>query len=681
MSRRNTIEQGLMSAISPVDPKKFTADVSSYLQGKGVLVSQDTPLVIERLCRLFNYSITNPKIGGLLNNKNILIYPAQTGIGKSISIQHYVAALEDESSLIVVNTINEAREYCERINTIRQQNNYAMFSASKNTKSVNQLTDMDIVLGRIQLVQCLVITNNMFKKLLRNDNPRFRLYSSTFNSELAMRSLVVIDERLQFITKRFLKFNKLEAIAKFLKYTAAHSPRYNDDKKVIQQFESVQAIIDVINEGHSDERASHIDKLSIEPKLEDQGLPIRIDFEETKRAVAARIDEINEEVSILKPSGISNIKDIKNEVVDALKAFIDVTHPNQHDANVYHTGGEEVYREFAIYNKDLYWVKNIYNQFGTSIVLDATAEVNKYYKVAADSNSHIEIIDAPKIRKYNNLKIYKAKGCRQSAKAITGGDKNNFEDNVKFYGNIVKEILGAEDKILVITFKKFLSSDLHTLEDELAGNSQVELINWGKHVGQNKWSNFNKVILIGWLRVPEEESVSKLLNISSLGSSDIRTMKHVTPENVKKLQQSEIADDLIQGAMRCCARVIDTIDSDCKPASIYVFQDVLEGSDEVMGLFETEFPGAKIIDWKPKTRLPKSFLSLPDQKKEDAIEHLQELAESCDTYSRSKFCQEYNVPAATMSRWLKSGYFKERLEEVGFRIEKPQGKPERFIFR
>jgi hypothetical protein len=585
MNRKNVIEQGLYAATTPVDPKKLTADVSAYLQSKGVLVSKDTPKVIDRLCRLFNLSINNPKIGGLLNQKNILIYPAQTGIGKSVSIQQYAAMLTHESSLIVVNTITEAREYCERINAIRQQTGYAMFSASKKTKSIYQIEDTDILNKRLLAVQCLVITHNKFKKLLWENDENFGLYSSSEDQEPKSRDLVVIDERLSFLTKRFMKFDKLEAIAKFLKYTHTHSPRFKNDQAVEKQLKSVQAILSSINENHVENHASVIERLQIEEKLEEQGLPIRVDFDAINQATAARIDEINEEISILKSSGIANVKDIKNEVVDALNAFTSVARPKDPKPNVIHTGGEEVYGEFAIYNKDLYWVKNIYNPFGTTVVLDATAEVNSYYKLAASSNSNIEIVDAPKIRKYRNLKIFKAKGIRQSANAIIGGDKKNFEENAEYYKNIVNEILEDGDKLLVITFKKFTISEWIDLEDKLIGNPQVELINWGMHVGQNKWSDCNKVLLIGWLRLPEEESVSKLLNISSLGSSDIRTMKHVTPDKVKELRQSEVADDLIQGAMRCCARIIDTDDSDCKPASIYLFQDVLDGSDEVMRLF------------------------------------------------------------------------------------------------
>lgn len=134
MSRKDAIEKGLSSAITPVDPAKFTKKVQSFLRSVGVLVSNDTPQVIERLCRLFNYSIGNPKLGGLLNAKNILIYPAQTGIRKSVSIQHYVAMLCQQSSLIVVNTIAEAREYCDRINSIKNQPGYARFYVSKKPK-------------------------------------------------------------------------------------------------------------------------------------------------------------------------------------------------------------------------------------------------------------------------------------------------------------------------------------------------------------------------------------------------------------------------------------------------------------------------------------------------------------------------------------------------------------------
>lgn len=133
--------------------------------------------------------------------------------------------------------------------------------------------------------------------------------------------------------------------------------------------------------------------------------------------------------------------------------------------------------------------------------------------------------------------------------------------------------------------------------------------------------------------------------------------------------------------MRSCARVIETEDSDCREASVYLFQDVLDGSDVVMDLFETQFPGRKVVHWNPKAKISKGILTKPNQKKEKAIQKLLSLSKSQDSYSRSKFCKELNIAPGTMTRWLKGGYFKDQLDKVGFHITKPEGKPERFVFR
>jgi hypothetical protein len=572
-------------------------------------------------------------------------------------------------------------EYCDRINSIKNHPGYARFYVSIKTKNPYQIDDVDFL--KIPSPQCLVITHNQFKRLQSSDEKwlnYFREYVSSKNSTPVYRDLVVIDERLSFMSKTALKFNELVGVASFLEKTLENSPKFKDDKEVKRHLGSIQAVLEVIKEEHSTDevKASFIDRLSIEPKLEERSLPIRIDFHGLEDAVSARLDEINEEVSLLKPSKISNLKDIKNGVVKTLNTFMDVTLPTEKEEGVTHTGGEEVYREFAIYNKDLYSVRSIYNEFGTAVVLDATADVNSFYELSSDSNSNLEIIEVPKIRKYENLTIFKAQRHPQSANAVYKKSHETASGNGNWYAAVINEILDADDKLLVISFKDFIEE---YLEGHFELEDRVVFTNWGKHVGRNEWSDCNKVIIIGWFRLPEEEAISKLFHISSQGTSDIRTMKHVTSDKVKELQRSEIADDLIQGAMRCSARVIDAADSDCKEASVYLFQDVLDGSDKVMDLFESQFPKAKLVDWKIKARPPNSSLSAPNQKKEEAIENLLCLSEGHDKYSRSAFCKEYDVPPATMTRWLKTGYFKSRLEEIGFYIEKPEGKPEQFVLK
>jgi hypothetical protein len=676
MSRKDTIEKGLSKAISPVDPKAFTTKVKNYLGGKGVLVSDDLPKVLERLCLLLNYSIGNPRIGGFLDQRNILIYPAQTGVGKSVSVQQYVTMLKHESSLIVVNTVEEAMSYCKDINSIRRQTGYAKFYASKNTCDINQKFD------DITYVQCLVITHKKFE-LLNSERKfdDFRCYMTDRGDDSKQRDLIVIDERLSFITKKTLKFNLLEGIEKFLANTLENLPKSKDDTLVVQCRNSIKAIVELITETQLayENKAVYIDRLSLMHKLEDESLPTNIDFEAIQGVISTRLDEIDAQISLLKPSKISNLEKIKKSVYNTLLTLADIIFTSEEGPDTAYARCEESYQDFAIYKKDLYRVGSLYNKFGTSVVLDATAQVNNFYALtSSNSNSHIDIVEAPKIRKYENLTIYKAKGVQQSANTIFKKDDDVAKKNAGWYAQVITEILNDGDKLLVISFKDFVDD---YLSKQFPEKGSVVFTHWGNHVGRNEWSDCNKVILIGWFRLPEEEYISKLFNISSLGTSDLRAMKHITPDAIKSLRLSEIADDLIQGAMRCCARKIDTKDSDCRKASVYLFQDNLDGSDDVIDLFESEFPKANIVDWTPRISRPRSSLSKADQKKEGVIEHLLELSKSHNSYLRSDVCKECEITQPTMTRWLKSGYFKERMDKLGFYLDKVDGKSEEFKFK
>ena len=134
-----------------------------------------------------------------------------------------------------------------------------------------------------------------------------------------------------------------------------------------------------------------------------------VNFKAIAKVIIARLDELDAEVSLLKPSKISNLEYIKEAVIKLINAFIVITQPRLSDKDETHTGGEEIYSEFAIYKKDMYQVSSLFNKFGTAVVLDATAEVNDFYIQSSNTNSNLDIVSAPKIRKYANLTIYKAR--------------------------------------------------------------------------------------------------------------------------------------------------------------------------------------------------------------------------------------------------------------------------------
>ena len=192
----------------------------------------------------------------------------------------------------------------------------------------------------------------MFKTLHTSstyDIEQFRLYRPNINTELRTRDLVVVDERLSFMSKKVVKFDELKGIHNFLAQTLVTSPTMKNNTDIKAHLGSVKAIIDAIEEAHSEKTASLVDKLSIEDKLERAGLPIWVDFEAIAKVISARLDELDAEVSLLKPSKISNLDYIKEAVIKLINAFIVITQPRLSDKDETHTGGEEIYSECAIY--------------------------------------------------------------------------------------------------------------------------------------------------------------------------------------------------------------------------------------------------------------------------------------------------------------------------------------------
>ncbi|MBA6327388.1 cold shock domain-containing protein [Colwellia sp. MB02u-6] len=91
---------------TPIEPEEFVEKVVVQLASKSVLISKDMPELLEHMCRLFNFSI-RPNIELPKTVRN-LVFPAQTGTGKSVSVQVYVSMLENYSVIIVVAKVEEA---------------------------------------------------------------------------------------------------------------------------------------------------------------------------------------------------------------------------------------------------------------------------------------------------------------------------------------------------------------------------------------------------------------------------------------------------------------------------------------------------------------------------------------------------------------------------------------------
>ncbi len=187
----------------PVDPKLFVKKVKSELKAKKVFVSDAIPDLLEKMCRLFNFSINpNKKLPRTLKN---LVFPAQTGIGKSVSVQVYVSMLTEHSSLIVVSKVEEAINYCEYINKLSGNQNLARCYYAITDKNKDEA--LRVAFYQLSQYPCIVITHNMFRRVNGfTDVKHFSMYKKK------RRDFISIDEKLSFHQTFQMSYRELEQL-------------------------------------------------------------------------------------------------------------------------------------------------------------------------------------------------------------------------------------------------------------------------------------------------------------------------------------------------------------------------------------------------------------------------------------------------------------------------------------
>ena len=188
---------------TPIDPEEFVEKVVVQLTSHSVLISNDMPELLERMCRLFNFSI-HPNIELPRTVKN-LVFPAQTGIGKSVSVQVYVSMLENYSSIIVVAKVEEAINYCNYINKLSGDESYARCYYSVTDK--NKDGPVRVEASKLRDYRCIVITHNMFQ--LVNGFDDINLFG---NYKDKPRDFVSIDEKLSFYDQYQLNYSQLDKL-------------------------------------------------------------------------------------------------------------------------------------------------------------------------------------------------------------------------------------------------------------------------------------------------------------------------------------------------------------------------------------------------------------------------------------------------------------------------------------
>ena len=674
------------NCIYPICPTLFLIKATSFLKSKGVVLSKDLPEVIKELCIVFNRCISSQNEYSMISS---MVYPAQTGTGKSLSLQVYVSMLKDHSSLIVVSTVDAAIAYCETINQLSGDNTYARTTYALTEKNKQHVLRVEGY--ALKDYRAIVITHSMFKKLNQKvDVDTYKLYKGK------QRDLVVIDEKLSMYEQYKVTYNDLDILKNNLETIFSKvkdSIKIDPTKSTINFLSTLQNYLekrenDIITEKQalrfigddiSDEELQTIDindprffKAScpivmipnkyINDLMQEKNLDIISTIILMKQLLEARINQLFSEIKDL--GGLDNPVYKEQTLKNSLEPISIL---------------EEVLNDWFLlyksnYEKAIFRVGDISYKLGKNVVLDATATVNEFYKIANRAFGYVGMYHAKQIRKYENLAIHKAKGFKQTRYALYKKGDDYIADNAKMYASYAMSVLSdVDDKLLIICHKDFKTTLKTRLDD-----TRIKMTHWGDHVGKNDWSDCNKVMVIGWNYLNPLKNISDIFNAAR--EIDLVSL-YLNDDIIDTFVVTQLADDLVQAVMRSKARTIATDDSDCNPTEVYLFYHDDPMSNRVLEIFEKQFPMAKIQQWNPIGATLSYKKTKPMQNADKVIDLLKVKEATQTTCLLSDVIEQTLIPKSTMSRITTDDYFLQKLQEHGYSLQNKNGKEKYFVLQ
>lgn len=652
-------------------------NVEEIFQDFNVHVSNDLPKVLGKLCRTLNHSIVNPK-QSRLDLRSIWAFPAQTGIGKSIALQIYVAMLKEHGSLIVVATRAEANNYAKHICELTNDPDFArgLFSGGDSPK---YKFSTDFLLKPSE-VRCLIITHKRMQELVNSEEmlrDYFGLYGNE-GEEKKKRELVVIDEKLSFANHESITIAEYERMLKFvenaLTYSKACRP-LGQRRDVTKQLRVIKDFL--INEAQTLSEAKSA-KL-IEPEyptlaLIENNLPEKVDLQLFEEVVETRFDELSEEMNSIMNSKEDRFAKDKSKTLTMVRKFCRILQRESGDGEYCDLKHMALFKTNQAITISKF--KQFYSVFGSCVVLDATATVNEYYKTASKGRlPSIDVIDVPKIRKYKNLQISLAKGYSQSRHSLCNTSEK-ISSTIDKYTPVIDSLKSPEQRLLVIGHKSLISE----MKLRFYGDKSLAFTNWGNHVGKNDWNDCSKVLVIGWNYLPPLETVSEIYG-ASMPSGDVSAIAKVTKENIDKFSVGQMAEDIVQAVMRTRARVIADDDSDCLSAEVYLLYPDKAHEQAVIDKVIAEFPQATVQSWNPPFGQDLSSFTKPQKNAHSILLALDELKEQgMNEISWKEIREETGFSRSTFSKAVKEEYFKEECKTRGISEEEINKRDKKFVF-
>jgi hypothetical protein len=255
------------------------------------------------------------------------------------------------------------------------------------------------------------------------------------------------------------------------------------------------------------------------------------------------------------------------------------------------------------------YVIEVPSELSRAVVTDASAATNKLIQLDRNlQQAPFMTQHGHELKRYDNVRLYvQTKPSGKSS--FLEGDCISTDWKVLLLSVVPKlRLLSPPGPSLIITFKGAKKPDQHIeeirsiLHEE--DQDQLYFTTYGKHRGDNQWSNCTSVILAGTFHRDEGE-------LSSLARSQTRCPldDSAQPFTTKELVHSQTASDIQQALSRGVCREVMAVNevTQAKPMTAFIGLSKRE-LPHVVAHLRTCFPGIQIFDITTGNKLAEEAL-------------------------------------------------------------------------
>jgi len=595
------------------------------------------------------------------------IIPLTTGSAKTTAMKLY-SAMTDEACLLIVRKAMTAVEIVRHINELAKDD-IARTYYSIDAHDGRPDTAERVNKNGLKNYRVIVLTHKMFQ--IMNQTPGSKAFDNYATYQDKRRNTIVIDERIDLTQMESFTNEEVNEAIESLKKAVDESMN-----NIIEAIKKLEELNDIV---FTYKREKMIDKNKFGLYSVNECSAIG----EYTQIIDTILEEMEtKRLMVIQISTLRKNKKSETEIYRQHYAIVDLLHRikfvMENKPMLLQTG------KFTTISA----VKDLSLAFGSTVILDATADVSRVYdSYAFHQNQSTMIYTKTPIRRYENTTFHIARGYGQSktrlySKTYKGSTVQKSKDEilkqVKAYLQVLAKNVEPGDHMLVAVHK-----DVINIFRENNIHKNIEFINWGQHAGSNQWSHFNKAAVVGWYRVAQHIYANQLF----AGAKDYHNYQPTTSYNtdVKELENSSIVEDMVQFFNRIRCRVPIDKDGNHEPVDIYLFSGDKDNDDDIVADVIEQFPGCKTTGWTIDGTIQ------PDIKKRTKIEEridriiheLKQQREKYDDILVKSIRDKLGMTTSVFSRIMRNDYFKQMLGENNIIIEnipRSHGRKKRFRF-